>query len=143
MSRSVEPKHVAAVVIVSLLAAAGCSGTSGDEARIAGQVTYNGEPLPYGEMRLVQPQVSGGNSIGRAIVEQGAFDTADSDWAATPGVVAVSLEGYERDPQGAEDADLQAITLFTSYSTEVTVGAGHNDIDLEITDEETVSVGGR
>ena len=88
---------------LALLAAAGC-GPSGipDLIPIRGTVTYQGKPLPEGEVRYV-PQTPGQGRMARGKIRDGSFSltTASRDDGVKPGEyrIVVIAYGPEREPE--------------------------------------------
>ncbi len=72
-------------ILIVVCAMAGCMGDPGPKRyRISGEITFNGKPVPHGEI-LFTPDGGKGNSgpQGIAIIQDGLFDTTGT---RAPGV---------------------------------------------------------
>jgi len=114
-----------------LASIAGCGGDGIARHRVAGSVTFDGKPLPAGEIYF-EPDASQGNvgPTGYAQVREGRYDTAGDPpgRGAIGGPQRVRIEGYEMRgtgaaaPAAAQGAGEPAgVTLFRDYRTTVTL----------------------
>src|SRR5262245_34690546 len=74
-----------------LILLAGCSGTKDDRLRLSGAVTYDGQPIQFGEI-LFTPDGASGNSgpQGIAKIREGRYDTGDMGIAGGPTIICVT-----------------------------------------------------
>lgn len=97
----VRPCSIPALVLgFTLLAGCGGGGGSVDLYNVAGTITYNGEPVPYGRIEF-EPDTAGGNvgGPGYAEIKAGEYDTSA---AGGRGVIGgrhfVFVTGLESEP---------------------------------------------
>jgi hypothetical protein len=106
--------------LVGLLAiVSGCG--SGDEraVRVAGEVTYKGQPVPYGSI-VFDPDVQAGNKgpQGSAKIKDGHFDTANSGLGLTGGAYTARITGFSAEPDLTSETN-QVKPLFPEYKEKV------------------------
>jgi len=98
-----------AAVVSSCLPLSGCGGgESGPERyQVSGSVTFNGSPVPYGNVQF-QPDLGKGNSgpAGYATIIDGKYSTADGGKGVVPGPHQVIIIGMKGPPQEVTDPDL-------------------------------------
>ena len=110
----------------------GCGrGTGPRRYDISGQVTYQGAPVPLGEISFdpVDQEYGGGY----ASIQDGRFDTsADGGRGHLGGPHQVRIVGFEGtfDPAQADDAAVSA--LFSPYETTVELPTGRSTMDFEV-----------
>ncbi len=88
------PKWVPAAVLAAATLAAGCGGGGEKAFRLSGEVRYDGQPIPYGDV-LFTPDGAKGNSgpQGIAQIRDGRYDTGAAEgkgFAGGPTVVRVT-----------------------------------------------------
>jgi hypothetical protein len=113
---------VMAVLLGIILA--GCQGKIDGPMRyhVSGEVTYEGKPLPYGQIRFV-PDTSAGNSgpAGFSEIIDGRYDTRLTGKGTVGGPHTVVIDGCKSRPRPEEDGDdiekIKARTLFTDFKT--------------------------
>src|SRR5262245_345575 len=91
---TMSPRETTVLVLFSALLLNGCSSGDGQQRyRVSGDVKFDGQPVPYGEV-LVTPDGSKGNSGAQGIadIKDGKYDTQGSrapGFAGGPTVVRV------------------------------------------------------
>lgn len=109
---------------------AGCSG--GDDLEryhISGIVTYQGKPVPVGNVAF-EPEKKGIGG-GFAPIKDGKYDTSVDGRAHLGGKHKISIVGFDgvADPN---DPDSPAVPMFHPYKTEVTLSTETGTMDFEI-----------
>ncbi|MCC6510173.1 MAG: hypothetical protein IT423_13790 [Pirellulaceae bacterium] len=81
------------------VASMGCGGSSDRAIRVAGEVTYKGQPVPYGDI-VFDPDLSAGGSgpQGTATITNGRFDTGDRGMGLAGGNYVVHITGFSSAP---------------------------------------------
>ncbi len=106
--------------VLIVLAATGCSGqTEGPQRHtLSGTVTYNGQPVPAGEIIISPDSAAGNNGLGSyAVIKDGLYETAP-DKGITGGAYILNLTGFDGVPFKSDDGAetfLQGKTLFSDY----------------------------
>lgn len=113
------------VALAVLLAAVGCGDSGPQRVRIQGSVTYEGKPVPAGQLRF-EPDASRGGAgpVGFARILEGRYDTA-SGKGPVPGPMKVRIRGYV-------SAKAFAPEMFPSRTIEVDVDRESDEIDLVV-----------
>ncbi len=105
------------LVVVGLFGA-GCSqGDTGPERYdVSGVVTFNGQPVPFGDIRFV-PDTKQGNSgpAGFATITNGRFNTAENGRGTVGGAHQVVINGTADPPVEDEEAPPGQGPLFPEY----------------------------
>ncbi len=117
-------------VALSLLSlcVTGCGHDSGRES-LAGSVTFDGKPLPYGEI-IFRPKAG---PEGSATVRDGKFSTDEGGQGITRGPNTLIVTGYAAEPVSNADetkATETAPPLFIGYQQEADLSAATFDIDV-------------
>ncbi|MEX0793342.1 MAG: hypothetical protein WD045_09415 [Pirellulaceae bacterium] len=118
------------VVSWALFISLGCSPDSGvTRYNVTGQVTYNGVPVPMGEISF--DPLEQGIGGGFAPINDGRFDTTIDGRGHLGGEHRVQIVGFKGwiDPS---DPDKGAIPLFTPYETTVDFSNGTSTMDFEV-----------
>jgi len=95
---------------------AGCGGDDGPKVHLNGIVTYDGQPIPRGQI-MFAPDTSKGNSGpgSAAVIENGKYTTRDG-LATVGGAHVVRIEGFD----GVADGEnIDGGLLFPTYTIEV------------------------
>jgi hypothetical protein len=97
---------VLAGVVALLLTGTGCQERGPTRVRVTGSVTYEGKPVPYGNITF-EPDTDKGNHgpQGFAKIQDGKYDSDIAGTGPSPGPQTVVIEGYpelgrERPGQG-------------------------------------------
>lgn len=111
-------------LVVSLQA--GCGNSGVQRYRLSGMVTYDGKPVPAGQLRF-EPNVSKGGKgpIGFAQIRDGAFDTDDQGKGPVVGPMRVLVRGYV----SAKDF---APELFPQHTMELDISSSDRDMTIEV-----------
>src|SRR5437899_12941205 len=90
------------LLLVLISALMGCSGKQGPQRyRVSGTVTFDGKPVPHGEI-LFSPDSAQGNSgpQGIAIIQDGKYDTAGTRAPGIAGGATIVRVTALSDPSG-------------------------------------------
>ena len=111
------------LVIALAVFPAGCGERGTQRIRVTGQVTFEGKPLPFGNITF-EPDTAKGNRgpQGYARIQDGKYDTDLAGSGPNPGAQSVFIEGY---PELGTSADNRSTRLVCSYRT--TVDLPHED----------------
>lgn len=111
---------------LGLFASGGCGGDASGRHRVSGSVTFDGRPLPVGEIYF-EPDASRGNDgpAGFAPIREGRYDTAGSRHGkgAVAGPQRVRINGYEVPVPSPAGAEPTGVVLFRDYPTTVSLPA--------------------
>ena len=125
-------KYSATILAIALLLSSGCG--SGDKGpvrhRISGTVTFDGQPVPQGNI-LFSPDASKGNTgpAAYAKIVDGKYDTAsEGAMSPTAGEYTVDIEGTAVQAPGEELAK----KLFETYHTTLTVPEQDHVFDITV-----------
>lgn len=118
---------------------AGCQGNVDGPVRyhISGQVTYEGKPVPYGQIRFV-PDSAAGNSgpAGFSEIIDGKFDTRLAGKGTVGGPHTVFIDGCKSRPRPEEEGDdiekIKARTLFTDFKTTLDLPKQNATHDIDV-----------
>lgn len=105
----------------------GCGGSGGVERfDLEGSVTYNGQPVPAGELRFEPNRSKGGSGpVGFTQIRDGQFDTASVGKGPVAGPIRVKITGYV-------SAEAFARELFPAFITEIDVDDNQDDLKFEV-----------
>ncbi|MCR9120368.1 MAG: hypothetical protein NXI22_25810 [bacterium] len=124
-----------ALVLLTLLFA-GCGGrTDKPNYRAEGTVTFQGKPIPQGEIWFI-PDVAAGNegAAGSAKIIDGKYDTSADGIGYIAGENLIRISGFDgvafTDSEGNMMA--QGRPLFKSYETKQTLEAGGGTFDFDV-----------
>ncbi|TWT40639.1 hypothetical protein [Botrimarina hoheduenensis] len=114
------------LIVASTAMVLGCGGSGVQRLDLSGTVTYDGQPVPAGELRF-EPNASKGASgpAGYATIVDGEYDTRNEDKGPVPGAVRIKVIGYVSAREFAPQ-------LFRPYTMEadLTESSGSYDIDV-------------
>lgn len=127
------------LLIVSQLSASGCNRSAGPKRyHISGTVTYQGKPVPFGDIMFV-PDNSKGNSgpAGFAKIKDGKFDTSVDGKGMIGGAQEITINGSSvARPEGSDEA---IPALFPQYQTQAELPQAKMTLDFEVPAEEKPS----
>lgn len=125
-----SPVLTAGVAALCAVLLAGCgSATDGPQRyRLSGKVTFNGQPVPAGQI-IFEPDTSAGNSgpQGYAEIVDGAYRTDDKGPVGGPQRIRIS--GYEG---VSSDENHPATTLFSDYQTTADLPKANSELDFDV-----------
>lgn len=100
-------------------------GCGGGGLSLSGNATFDGEPIPYGEI-IFTPDGDDENVPVNLEIRDGRFATPEGASVAV-GAYVVSVDGYATDPyeEGAKQ-------LFPTYSVKVNLEKGQETYDIEV-----------
>ncbi len=116
-------------LVLVALCISGCGGDGAGHVQVSGKVTFNGSPVPAGQI-VFEPDPTAGNAgaTGFAEIVNGHFDTSDEGGQGTvggPHVVRITgLSGKAGTP-GAKP-------LFREYQTSADLGQESGSKDFEV-----------
>jgi len=118
----------------ALITTVGCGG-GGDQraSNISGTVTYNGSPVPAGNIQF-SPASTGGGPAGYADIVDGKYDTAETGKGVDGGTYNVLITGFNGDAKPDEELPLGE-PLFPEFTTTVDIAKGES-----VTQDFTVQV---
>lgn len=116
---------------ITLVVTAGCD-TGPTRLHLAGQVSFNGQPVPAGEIYF-DPDVAKGKDgpQGFARIENGRYDTRNGGKPLTAGPHVVRILGFDGKARQEDDLPLGR-RLFSEYTTAVEVSATPAAHDFEV-----------
>jgi hypothetical protein len=84
------------LLLALLFLLSGCSNEAPDRFDVSGAVTFNGQPVPAGQV-VFSPDLSKGNDgpQGYADIKDGRYDTSETESGAPSGAVVVRIEGFD------------------------------------------------
>ncbi|EAQ78469.1 hypothetical protein [Blastopirellula marina] len=124
------------ILLASLLivGAVGCGGSSGYGDPLRGDATFEGQPIPRGDI-ILEPNSAKGNSgpgtIGK--ITDGRYATP-SGKGIVGGEYSVTIRGYDGkvDPTAEPGANSPGNALFPAYRTEVNIPADGTEVDFDV-----------
>ncbi|MEW4561928.1 hypothetical protein AB1K70_05340 [Bremerella sp. JC770] len=122
------------IATLLLVAALGCGSGSGYGEPLRGKVTYDGQPVPTGDV-ILEPNSAKGNSgpgtIGK--ITDGRYETPASK-GIVGGEYSVTIRGYDgkEDPNTEAAANSPGNPLFPAYRTDVNIPTDGSEFDFEI-----------
>jgi hypothetical protein len=125
-----EQRALVGFGLFALLVGAGCGGDGPARYRVSGTVSFNGQPVPGGEITF-SPDISQGNSGpgSFALIKQGKYETF-RDKGAVAGPHRVSISGYNAMP--GEIPDDQIKELFPIYQTTIELSTKDQQHNFDI-----------
>ncbi len=131
---------MAVAVLAMIWTTAGCGGNDHRPIHISGTATFDGQPIPFGQI-LFEPDASAGNSgpAGFATITDGKFDARSSGKGITrhrPFVV--TIHGQTRAPDQGHDASLP---LFNPYEVQAEVADPVKDFDMPASAAKNLVIG--
>jgi len=120
----------ASVLVVGLLLVLGCAKSDGLERyRLSGSVTYDGQPVPKGEIQFTPNSREGNPGPGTFLkIENGQYETAAGK-GVLGGPYGVRIVGY--DGKANSESDL-GVSLFKPFSERVDLPKEDSTRDFEI-----------
>lgn len=123
----------------------GCGGSPREG--LSGMVTFDGEPVPFGEVQFIPAS----GPAGSAIIRDGRYNTADEDGQGViSGPHQIFVTGYEFEPIDTTDDETAEVdevdeaafpeTLFVNFELTGDLTGGTFDIDVPA-DAKAVSAG--
>lgn len=111
--------------------AAGCGEDGVDRQNLSGTVTYQGKPVPMGNI-IFEPDAKKGNRgpQGYSNVLDGAYSTDKYGKGAMTGPIKVTISGYPVDDNGKRIDE----PLFAPFKTEIEITPETTTYDFEIPD---------
>lgn len=112
----------------------GCGGGSADgpsRYELSGSVTYDGKPVPFGQI-IFAPDSAAGNSgpQGFAEIRDGNYETADGK-GTVGGPHVVQITGFGSDPStGTEENPVPS--LFSDYQTKADLPKEDSTMDFQV-----------
>ena len=108
---------------------AGCGESGPTRQRVSGKVTFDGKPVPAGQI-VFEPDASAGNKgpAGSADISDGQYDTQAAGIGTVGGAHLVRITGLEGKPTG----DARVNPLFNTYETKVDLGQGPATKDFDV-----------
>ncbi|EAQ78319.1 hypothetical protein DSM3645_18321 [Blastopirellula marina DSM 3645] len=90
------PCWLGRLLLIGVIALSGCWSQPSDQIVISGEATYDGKPIPVGEL-IFTPDTKKGNKgpQGRAKIQQGKFTTAGSGRDIVGGPYQVELKAFD------------------------------------------------
>lgn len=115
---------VAAAALITL-AAAGCGDSGVKRHDLYGEVTFKGEPVPFGSIAFRPDRSKGGSGpSGFAQIIEGEYSTRQSGKGSVSGPVIVMIEGQVANKPLSP-------ALFPAYKTNIDVSAG-SEVNFEV-----------
>ena len=137
MSRGRRGRKAGGAILIACLLpwTGGCGGDGISRHRVAGSVTFDGRPLPAGEIYF-EPDAAQGNvgPTGYARIRDGRFDTAGDPpgQGAVGGPQRIRIEGYEAPAPRAGEGEPAGVTLFREFRTTATLPARDSNQDFAV-----------
>jgi len=109
--------------------AAGCGSSGPDRYRMSGSVTFDGKPVPVGDIQFEPTEKGIGG--GSAPIKDGKYDTAVQGRGHLGGEHRVQIVGFDGlvDPNNPDSA---AKVMFAPYSTTLNLEAKTTTMDFEV-----------
>ena len=116
--------------LIGLLLLLGCSAGDGIERfHLAGTVTYQGQPVPTGEIQFTPNSRAGNSGPGTIVkIEDGHYETQPGK-GVLGGAYGVRIVGY--DGKANSESDL-GVSLFLPYGEAVTLPKEDSTLDFNI-----------
>ena len=118
---------VVAIGLATLLAGCGEKGPARQD--VSGKVTFNGQPVPAGQI-VFEPDSAAGNKgpAGFAEISDGQYDTARAGQGTVGGPHVARITGLEGKPVGNATVN----PLFNTYEARVDLGDGASTQDFDV-----------
>lgn len=125
------------LAITALLLLAGCGDSGPARYRYSGKVTFDGRPVPFGDI-VFQPDVQAGSTgpSGYAKITNGTYETA-SDKGTIGGPQIVRISGFETMPANENEPSKP---LFSNFEVRVDLPKQKGTKDFEVTATATQAV---
>ncbi|HVJ86974.1 MAG TPA: hypothetical protein VM452_15075 [Caulifigura sp.] len=124
----------AMLLAVLALAASGCSTEAAGPERfpVAGTVTFNGQPVPFGDIQFIPDTKKGNNGpAGFATITDGKFDTATKGRGVVGGPHEVVINGTATPPVVDENAKSN-VPLFPEFRAKHDLPKEASSLDFKI-----------
>jgi len=122
------------LALTILLASVGCGGSGGtaQQFQISGTVSFNGKPVPTGEI-VITPDVAAGNTGegSYAVIKNGKYETAPGQ-GISGGAYLLLLTGSQGNGNAEVTEPDQGKTLFSSYELKHTFPKEDAIFDIEV-----------
>ena len=124
---SIRPWAWLPLVLIAL--AAGCGQSGPERYRMSGSVTFDGKPVPAGEVQFEPAEKGIGG--GFAPIRDGKYDTDDDGRGHLGGEHRVQIVGFDGlvDPNNPDSA---AKVMFAPYNTTLDLEAKTTTMDFEV-----------
>lgn len=118
------------VVMVALLSL--LTGCGKERYPLSGNVTFDGKPVPFGQLILI-PDESEGNSGPRSVVvfRDGHYETGASQ-SIVGGKYVVKIDGFEHENSSAESERSDSLRLFPVWATKVDLPQEGGAFDFDV-----------
>lgn len=130
----------AGLILFPLHLLSGCGSTESGPQRypVSGKVTYQGQPVPYGEI-MFEPNSQKGNTgpAVTAVIEEGTYQT-ESGKGTIGGAMIVRIMGLDgKVPEGKDEAAMNphGMTLFSGYTEEIDLPQETTTRDFEVPEQ--------
>jgi hypothetical protein len=122
-------------VLVCCALLSGCGGADGPPThKLSGTVTYNGSPVPVGNIVLAPDTSAGNKGPGTtAGITDGKFET-QPDKGHIGGAYILTITGFDGEPveSGEGGMDPAGTALFSNFTTKVELPEGDEVIEIEV-----------
>ncbi|PQO25805.1 hypothetical protein C5Y96_23650 [Blastopirellula marina] len=127
----------ACLLLIGCLTSLGCQAKSSDRFVLSGEATYDGKPIPSGEL-IFTPDTGRGNKgpQGKARIVDGKFSTENNGRGVVGGPHRVELRAYDGVPyDGREMKVEEGKPLFGSLMAEIDLPADSAILDAVVETE--------
>jgi len=128
VSNAVSLWRLSIALLTSLVA--GCGGPSGPErVEVYGQVTYDGQPIPAGQV-IFEPDPERGNTgpQGRGEINNGSYRTSRGK-GSVPGPVIVRVEAYDGN---VHPESPRGVAMLPTYVTKLDLPRAGSEQNIDI-----------
>ncbi|UUO07788.1 hypothetical protein M4951_05625 [Blastopirellula sp. J2-11] len=129
------PCWIGCLLLIGGIALPGCWSESSDQIVISGEATYDGKPIPVGEL-IFTPDTKQGNKgpQGRAKIKDGKFTTAGSGRDVVGGPYQVELKAFDGVAfEGRELVVEEGKPLFGSVRSQIDLPLKTATLKVEVT----------
>ncbi|MHC2066801.1 hypothetical protein ACYFX5_04980 [Bremerella sp. T1] len=128
-------RYALAVLLLSIVALTGCysSNNGPDRFQLSGKVTFDGKPIPLGNMLFTPDRAKGNTGPGAmAEIKDGEYRTPDGS-GTIGGPMKVEIVGWDGVPYTMHGETIESgRELFKSYKAEVDVPKQDAELDFDI-----------
>lgn len=126
---SIQGMILTLLALPLILSIAGCGGGDGPNVHLSGVVTYDGKPIPQGQIMFAPNTTKGNSGPGSAaVIENGKYTTRDG-LATAGGPHTVRIEGFD----GVADGEnTYGAILFPMYTTEVDLPTSSGEMNFTV-----------
>jgi hypothetical protein len=123
-------RKVAGLLLLPIVCLVGCGQDGPQRYRLSGAVTFQGKPVPEGNIAFepVEGEVGGGY----AFISQGKYDTAAAGRGHLGGPHRVRIVGYTGELVDPSNPDSGSPPLFDAYETTMELPAESTTIDFQV-----------